>query len=235
MAKVLLIEDDPIVQHLVRSALLEVCELSNAATVAEAMSVLETNTFDLIVLDIVLPDGDGYDFCKALRENPKYMDTPVVMLTSKSAIDERVRGFVVGADDYVVKPFSAKELSARVSSKLKKRKGLFRTDFTIGNFFVDLKTQNVSALNPAGMKQALNLTPIEFRLMVHFLQYEGYIFSRPELVKVVWGDSTHVSTHTVDTHISSLRKKMGESSRHLKAIFRRGYCLDGISAVERRQ
>lgn len=231
--KVLLVEDDEIAYRVVKDALRELCELIYAPNLTAARAALDANVISLIVLDVHLPDGDGFEFCKELRLKDKYSTLPVIFLTGRADVADRVLGFDLGADDYVVKPLEPREFSARIAAQIRKR---FETSPTIsrGSFYADMSTLSVSTTSGDGRKQPLPLTPTEAKLMIHFLQNEGKIFSREDLIKKIWGDTTHISPHTVDTHISSLRKKIaGDVSHTLKSIMRKGYCLQNKATTAR--
>jgi two-component system, OmpR family, phosphate regulon response regulator PhoB len=221
--KVLLVEDASDMQLMVQSTLGASCEVLCAKSLKEAEELLTKERFDLMVLDVVLPDGNGFEFCKTIKARSELENLAIIFLTGENQVNDRVLGFDLGADDYVVKPFEPNEFRARVLSKLKGR-ALFQeqTSFSSGIFYVDWPLQKAS-LRKDQFKQDLGLTPIEFKLLVQFLRNEGKIFSREELLTAVWGQSTHVTEHTVDTHISSLRKKVGEYGKYFKAVVRKGY------------
>lgn len=223
--RVLLVEDQIVMQKVVAASLADVCELTWVISVALAESELKFNTYSLIILDVLLPDGSGFDFCQRVRSQDQYNSIPIIFLTGQADVDHRVHGFAIGADDYVVKPFEPKEFRARIEAWLKKDASTIQTCLKRNNFRLDLMAQKAFHSIEDGAEQNLNLTPIEFKLLAHLIKYEGQVFSREELMATVWGQGVHVSAHTVDTHISSLRKKIGDSGSHLKAILKRGYCL----------
>ena len=146
-----------------------------------------------------------------------------MFLTGNAGVDQRVLGFELGADDYIVKPFEPKEFRARILAKIKRRTG--KSSFALSVFRIDLPTQKATMDTSEGPVE-LTLTPIEFKLLVHFLRNEGQVFSREDLLTSVWGGTVHVSGHTVDTHISALRKKLGEYGSCFRAVVKRGYCFN---------
>lgn len=223
--KVLLVEDQILVQKVVEASISDICDLKWVTSVAQAELELREHPYSLIVLDVVLPDGSGFEFCRRVRAQDQFKDVPIIFLTGQGEIDHRVHGFSLGADDYVVKPFEPKEFRARIEVRLKKLESGMQTSLVRHNFRLDLMGQKAFMTPKDGAELNLNLTPIEFKLLAHFMKNEGQTFSREELMNTVWGKGVHVSAHTVDTHISSLRKKMGESGVYLKAIMKRGYCL----------
>lgn len=221
---VLLVDDSKAMQMTVSSAISSLCQLTCASNIEEAQAQLNRQDFSLVLLDVSLPDGNGFEFCKQLRNNPKFKELPIIFLTGETEIEQRVLGFELGADDYVTKPIEPQEFIARVISKLRKSKA-GQTNFRKGDFKIDLNIQKAFLIGNDSSETPLALTPIEFKLLVHFLQNEGKIFSREILLQTVWGDTVHVLGHTVDTHISSLRKKIGTFGSCLKAVMKRGYCF----------
>lgn len=206
-------------QIVVQSLLGPVYELTCVENLAQAEKALKDETFSLLLLDVILPDGDGFVFCEKLRKDSSMLNLPIIFLTSKNDIEDRVRGFNLGADDYVVKPLEPNEFMARVKAKLVRRQATKPPDiFKKGNFKIDSISQKVYLSD-----RELGLTPIEFKLFSLFLKNEGQVYSRPDLKKFVWGPSIHLSDHTVDTHVSSLRKKLAPYSPCLKSVVKTGY------------
>lgn len=213
-------------QLMLRTALEDKFTLTFAESLVEAERVLASGTYDLVLLDVLLPDGTGFELFERLKSTT-LADVPVLFLTGQTEIDQRVKGLSLGADDYILKPFNAAELRARIAAHLRRREGgsTKQTTFTKAGFRVDTALQRVSQTAPGGGEQQLDLTRIEFKLLLHFLRNAGEIFSRAQLLKQVWGDDTHVSEHTVDTHISSLRKKIGLHNGEIKSVVKKGYCF----------
>lgn len=229
--KVLLVEDAPDMQVIVRATIGKDCDLSCASSIAEAEKILKSNDFDMILLDVVLPDGSGFEFCQKLRSQALTRSLPIFFLTGQDEVEQRVLGFEIGGDDYIVKPFEPNEFRARVFGKLKRAGAASeQTSFTRGIFTVDWGSQKAQMKTSEGTVVDLHLTPIEFKLLVQFLRHEGRTFSREELLTAVWGGTVHVSGHTVDTHISSLRKKVGEYSSYFRAVVKKGYCYSPVAA-----
>jgi Response regulators consisting of a CheY-like receiver domain and a winged-helix DNA-binding domain len=220
--KVLLVEDARETQLIVKAALSDICQLTVVETIAEGRKEISTGSYALLVLDVKLPDGNGFEFCKNLRETDRFIDLPIVMLTGESETARKVHGFEIGADDYVTKPFDAQEFRARISRKLRRGN---KVGFTKDGYRVDYNSHRIFEQMDNAEEQALSLTPLEFKLFAHFLQNEGTIFTREELLELFWGGDIHVSKHTVDTHISSLRKKIGNTGAFLRSVFKKGYCL----------
>lgn len=217
--KILLVEDTRAMQIVVQSLLGPIYDLTCVDNLADAEKSLKANSYALLLLDVVLPDGDGFTFCEKLRKDSSLLNLPIIFLTSKNEVQDRVRGFNLGADDYVVKPLEPNEFTARVQAKLSRSQSTKPADvFTKGEFKVDSISQK------AYMGETeLGLTPIEYKLFSLFLRNENQVYSRASLKKSVWGPSIHLSDHTVDTHVSSLRKKLGRYSPCLKSVVKTGY------------
>lgn len=227
--KILLVEDQILIQKVVEASVSDFCDLMWVTSVAQAEQELIHNPYSLIILDVLLPDGSGFEFCRKIRAQDQFKEVPIIFLTGQGEVDHRVHGFALGADDYVVKPFEPKEFRARIEVRLKKIESGMQTSLIRHNFRLDLMGQKAFMTPGDGAELNLNLTPIEFKLLAHFMKHEGQTFSREDLMNTVWGKGVHVSAHTVDTHISSLRKKMGDCGVYLKAIMKRGYCLSFAS------
>ena len=193
-------------------------------TIAQATQKIEEEKFDLVLLDVMLPDGDGYQFCSLMQANDKTRNIPVIFLTSKGAAPDKVLGFSVGADDYVVKPIEPLEFRARVAAKLKKRERDQRdAEFlNLGDVQINSAAQRAFVVEN-GRKRDLNLTPIEFRLLTCLARNEEQLFSREQLLDTLWGTDVHVFPRSIDTHISKLRKKLGSKAYRIQSVHGTGY------------
>lgn len=220
---VLLVEDASAMQILVQSLIGTICNLKSVSTLNAAEIELNANDFDLLLLDVGLPDGNGFEFCQKLRAGEHNQDLPIMFLTGKDDVQDKVKGFSLGADDYVVKPPEPNEFIARVKAKLARTHAIKNsTKFVKGPFKLDLISQK-AYLSEKDIETDLELTPIEFKLFAIFLKNEGKPHPRADLKKSVWGPSIHLSDHTVDTHVSSLRKKLTIYGAGLKSVVRTGY------------
>ncbi len=224
--KILLVEDSADFQFLVKLSLKNNFHLDIASTLAEGRSLCARNTYDLYILDILLPDGSGYDFCTELQSNVNTRFTPVIFLTSKSTITEKVIGFSLGADDYITKPFIAAELYARVESKIKKNSRFIHQEerLNYGPFNVNISNFEVKLAYP-DREQKVNLTPNEFKILVKLIKSREKIISREQIMDSVWGRGTYIADRTIDKHISSLRKKLGTLAEYIKTVPQFGYIL----------
>jgi DNA-binding response OmpR family regulator len=160
---------------------------------------------DLLILDVMLPDGDGFDFCRTLKADAEVRQTPVLFLTARSQEIDRVLGLEIGGDDYVTKPFSPRELLARVKVHLRRAGGERPADepTEAGPITLDKASRRVF-LNG----EALALTATEFKLLEFFLAHPGRVYSREQLLNSIWGEDTHVTPRNVDVHIRRLRERI---------------------------
>lgn len=222
---ILIIEDD----ENLRLTLADILEgesylVTQAQSLGEARAALEQQSFQLIILDLMLPDGDGYALCKLLREQGNA--TPVLMLTARSLEDDLVKGFDVGADDYLVKPYRAKELLARVRALLKRETGKLKgvDEFEVNGFQVDRGARTVKD----GSKQVLDFTPKELDVFFYLWDNPHRAVSRDQLLERVWGKVV-VDPRTVDNFISSIKKKLSlsmGSAAYIETVRGVGYRLE---------
>jgi two-component system, OmpR family, phosphate regulon response regulator PhoB len=222
---VLVVEDEPdirnlIVHHLTRDGF----RCRAAASGADALQRVKAATPDLVVLDLMLPGMDGLDVCRRLRGDPKSAGVPIIMLTAKADEVDRVLGLEMGADDYVVKPFSPKELVARVRAVLRRTRPAAAGHVVRGGAI---------ALDPARHRvtvagAAVELTPKEFDLLQALLEGAGRVLTREHLLNTVWGyaRADEIESRTVDVHVRRLRAKLGEESRRIATVKSIGYRFD---------
>lgn len=222
--KVLLIEDDLSITELVRYNLERAnYDIDTVADGEEGLYIAIQDTPDVILLDWMLPNLSGLEICRQLRRNEGTANVPIILLTARADEPDRVRGLEMGADDYVVKPFSPKELIARIQAVLRRvRPALAGEDL----IFEDIRLDNVShRVTRDG--SAVQLGPTEYRLLRHFMENPGRVFSREQLLDSVWGHNVYVEPRTVDVHIRRLRKAMNESGKdYIRTVRSAGYALD---------
>ncbi|MEE2674782.1 MAG: response regulator [Myxococcota bacterium] len=206
--KILVVEDDPLVAKVVERMLLKGnYSVSMAGDAEQAKSLLAEDTADLILLDWVLPRESGIDFLEWLKDQPRSKVIPVVMMTSKSKEAEVLKGFASGVDDYVRKPFSSRELLARVKAVLRRTSRVDEAGMIeAGDLQLNVHSR---ALFIAGEQVAL--TPIGYGLLLFFLRSPGRVHARDALREAVWGSSVHVAPRTIDVHIASLRNALRPS------------------------
>lgn len=206
MKKILIIEDEEsILMALEDNLRLEGYEVACAEDGAQGLSTARERKFDLIILDIMLPKMDGFEVCKQLRKEG--IGTPILMLTAKSQEIDKVLGLELGADDYVTKPFSPRELLARVKALLRRTEQI-RQDtarYSFGGLEVDFTTYEAKKKG-----KPVNLTALEFDLLHFLIEHKGQVMSRNSILDEVWGRDVYIQPRTVDKHIGELRKKLEE-------------------------
>ena len=230
MKNILIVEDSPEVQLLVRGALGARDNLYFANSFTDAISLINRVNFDLALIDVGLPDGDGFQVCSILKANEKTEQTQIIFLTSRSNLADKLVGFSVGADDYILKPFEPLELRARIESRLK-RNSSSKNILIKGPLKLDLPCQKVYLLDQDQTRD-LHVTPIEFRLLYFFWTHEGHILSRAQLLAGAWGADVSIAERSVDVHIHSLRRKLGPISNSIRSVFAEGYSFSMKSAPD---
>ena len=220
---ILIVEDEPDLAEVVRySAEKEGFSPRVALTGQRALELAsEEPSPDLVLLDLMLPDMSGIEICRRLRADPKTAQVPIIMVTARDDEIDRIVGFEVGADDYVTKPFSVRELILRVRAVLRRRASPSedaRTRLSAGQVRVDMDAHRVWA-----SEQELQLTPLEFKLLTTLIQRRGRVQTRERLLQDVWEYSVDVTTRTVDTHVKRLREKLGEAGSVIETVRGIGY------------
>lgn len=224
MAKILVIEDSVDAYQLINRTFSGSAHLEWAKSQREASQLLEKKDFDLILLDVMLPDGDGFQLCSILQTHEKWNTIPIIFLTAKNALSDRILGFSVGADDFITKPFDSLELKARVEGKLRKRERSMNEadNIRIGDLEINKSSQRVF-LSESGHARQIDLTPLEFRILVLLASRPNVVVTRNEILDSVWGENVHVYTRSVDTHVSKLRKKLGAKDYYISSVHGSGY------------
>jgi len=226
MAKILVVDDDSHIRELICVILSkEGFSIVEASDGKDALSLLEAERVDLIILDIMMPIMDGWSFCQEIRRY--YSDTlPILMLTAKGETAQKVKGFNLGADDYLVKPFDVAELVARVKVLLKRYQVTAANQITIGKVVIDRSTYTVSVGN-----ERITLPLKEFELLFKLATHQQKTFSREQLIEDIWGFDYEGDERTVDVHIKRLRQRFSQEDCPFKIITIRGlgYRLEGIS------
>lgn len=232
MNQVLLVEDDELNRYTIERILKDRCEISSCASLQEANALIIKKEFDLILLDVALPDGDGFQFLAHIRNIQKHSQTPVLFITGKSSTSDQVLGYSLGADDYIIKPIEPVVLQAKINSKLKRQSIAPTPCIEIGNLKLDSIKQKACLNGDGGQKEPLDLTPMELKLLSYFITREEHVISRVQLLDEVWGNSIHIVDRTIDTHISHLRKKLLNCSHTIEAIRGLGYRLIKKSSLK---
>lgn len=222
--KIVVIEDDQDILNLLSHYLgKEGYSVKSAQDGARGLKLIKQETPDLVVLDLMLPELDGLEVCKRLRMDPRTSTLPMIMLTAKGEESDKIVGLELGADDYVTKPFSPKELVARVKALLRRsehREEGEQPSYRYGPLVLDVTRHEVKA----GGKE-IRLTAKEFGLLVQLLKNKGRVLTREVLLDTVWGYDSEVTTRTVDVHIRRLREKIPVLSEAIVTVKSYGYKL----------
>jgi DNA-binding response OmpR family regulator len=218
---ILIVEDDKNISKLIKYNLEKEGFLCTVViTGEEAINFLDSQTADLILLDIMLPKIDGFETCRRIRQEKTMAGIPIIMLTARGEEVDRIVGLELGADDYMVKPFSPRELILRVKAVLKRGRGAEseKDILTADKIIMDIPRHVVKV---DGKK--IELSPMEFRLLQLLVNRKGRVQSRDVLLDDVWGISADVTTRTVDTHIKFLRQKLGKHAHIIETVRGIGY------------
>jgi DNA-binding response OmpR family regulator len=220
-SKVLVVDDEPEAVELVEFNLKQAgYSVVTAADGTEALTKARAALPSLIVLDLMLPEVDGLEVCKMLRRDPSTAAVPIIMLTAKAAEIDRILGLELGADDYLTKPFSPRELVLRVKKLLQRDRATGEDQETLafGDLVIDVPRHVVSWRG-----KSIDLTATEFKLLTVLAQRRGRVQSREQLLRDVWEYNSLVDTRTVDTHMRRLREKLGPAAKHLDTVRGVGY------------
>ena len=207
---ILVVEDEEAIREMLMIVLQQSgFEVMAAADAKEAQRVLEQNKTDLILLDWMLPGISGVEWARRLKKESLYRDVPIILLTARGEEEDKVRGLEIGADDYMTKPFSPKELVARIKAVLR-RTGKINDlgQIVLSDLVLDTEQHRLSI----GIEQ-LDVSPTEFRLMQFFMTHPDKVYSRSQLLDHVWGSNIYIEERTVDVHIRRLRKILAEYGR----------------------
>lgn len=221
-ARILVVDDEPdilsvLVYHLSR----EGYRVTTAVNGQGALTMADAERPDLIILDLMLPGMDGYEVLQRLRRADRTNSIPVILLTARRAEDERVRGFEVGADDYITKPFSARELTLRVEALLRRAKAepvSASRRISVGPVALDREAHRAFSEGAE-----VDLTPLEYRLLEVLLERRGRVQSRRQLLQAVWDTNAAIETRTVDMHVARLRTKLGGAAPLIETVRGIGY------------
>ena len=224
-ARMLLVEDDDSIAELLGYHFGRAdFEVKRTADGEEALLLAAETPPDVVLLDWMLEGLSGIEVCRRLRRAPATANVPIIMLTARGEEEDRVRGLETGADDYVTKPFSPRELVARVGAVLRRVRPALAGEQLA---YADLEMDTVSHKVRRG-GESLALGPTEFRLLRHFLEHPGHVFSRERLLDSVWGHDSEIEARTVDVHIRRLRKaiNIGDRPDIIRTVRSAGYALD---------
>ena len=226
----LLIEDDEaiaelIVWHFAREGF----SVRQTPDGEQALVLVEERVPDIVLLDWMIESLPGIEVCRRLRRNPKSANVPIIMLTARGEEEDRIRGLETGADDYVTKPFSPRELVARVSAVLRRLRPALAGELLA---YADIELDSVAHKVVRG-GQIVAMGPTEFRLLRHFMEHPGRVFSRGQLLDSVWGQDSDIELRTVDVHIRRLRKAINlpGTADIIRTVRSAGYALDAANNV----
>ncbi|QIK57099.1 response regulator transcription factor [Erysipelothrix sp. HDW6A] len=220
MKKMLVVDDEASIRQLIKKYAsrdnFTVVEASNGIEAIEA--VLE-NDFEIIILDLMMPEMNGFDACKQIREETK---APIIMLTARDGEFDKYQGFELGIDDYVVKPFSPRELMYRVEAILKRTNSSIQNDsYTLDDLVVNFAGRSVRIGN-----ERIDVSPKEYELLVYLIKNKGLALERDQIISKVWGYDFEGDDRTLDTHIKRLRRKLGDYQGHIVTLRGIGYRFD---------
>ena len=222
---ILVIEDEAALVRLIRYNLeAEGFAVLDAPDGEEALLVLEERNVDLVLLDWMLPNLSGIEVCRRIRRKPETRNLPVIMLTARGEEGDRIRGLNAGADDYLAKPFSYKELIARIHAVLRRiRPALEEETLSFHDVQMNVATHRVTRHD-----RPVHLGPTEFRLLRYLMEHPGRVFARDQLIDAVWGRDAYVDERTVDVHIRRLRRELnaGDVVDLIRTVRAAGYALD---------
>jgi len=221
--KLLLVEDDSEIREIIADYFIEksngVLDIHNAETGIDGQLSCMNNEYDLVLLDVMLPEVDGFTICRELR---KTSDVPIIFITARHSENDRLYGYQLGCDDYVTKPFSLAELYAKVTALLRRSKGMVRREVkNAGNIKLDPYRCTVYVND-----DEVILAPIEFAILKILLENNGKVVSRDSLIIRIWGCDFDGNERVVDNHVKKLRKAIGIASAQIKTVFKKGYKLE---------
>jgi two-component system phosphate regulon response regulator PhoB len=218
--KILVVDDEPDVLELVQYNLTKAgFQVRTVSDGAEAVKQVREAPPDLIVLDLMMPEIDGIEVCKLIRADPRTSGILILMLTARASEMDRVLGLEVGADDYLTKPFSPRELVIRIRNLLGRQESIRKKDvIQAGNLCIEVSKHDVTVKG-----KRIDLTATEFNLLTVLAQRSGRVQSREQLLRDVWEYDSLIDTRTVDTHVRRLRHKLGAAAKHIETVRSIGY------------
>lgn len=225
--KILVVEDEKSHQLIIQKSLTGFYDFVIASSAAEARVHLRAGHFDVFLLDIMLGDGTGFEVLNEIRAYENFRVTPVLLLTVREDIKSKLLGFSMGGDDYIIKPAEPLELRARIDAKLRKlnevKTQVSQSLMHLGELVLDPERQAVWVAGQGGHNTALDLTPLEFRLLFYMGRNANEPLTREKILSHVWGDSTHVLNRSVDSYVAALRRKLGTYGKCIKSVHGVGY------------
>jgi two-component system phosphate regulon response regulator PhoB len=224
---ILVLEDSPEYQMFLKAALQFEYRVFLCSDVAGAQDILRRHSIHLAILDVNLENENGFEFCSSIKRQLSYAEIPILFLTSRSNSVDKITGFSLGAEDYVVKPVDGLELLARINvifRRSKKQKALL-ANTEVGGVSIDWSSQKVF-ISENNRPKEIFFTATEFKILGYLLQNPNRVITRESLLDKVWGNASNVIDRTVDTHVHAIRKKLGPKSAYLKTIAGTGYLFE---------
>lgn len=216
MKKILIVDDEEKIRSLVKKyALHEGFDAQCAGGGSEAIKLLQNGQFDLVVLDVMMPDMDGYETARKIRA---FLDVPIIMLTAKGEEHDKIKGFECGVDDYVTKPFSPRELMLRICAVLKRSNNTAHRVYVVGTLTIDETSRKVTLSD-----EEITLSPKEYELLTYMVKNSGVAISRDRFISEIWGYDYDGFDRTLDTHVKLLRRKLGEFGDRIQTVRGVGY------------
>lgn len=232
MHKILLVEDSIEIHELIRCALGASHDLTIVSSVFNAKEAIQSHQFDLVVVDLNLPDGDGIAILSLLQSMPADVAPAVIICSTRNSVEDRVLGFQLGTDDYIPKPIDLREFKVRIESKLKKLSQQHEKTIITDNIEVMQSSHRVF-LNPAPdlnehvtARTEVFLTSSEYRLLLAFVKNKDRVMQREQLIDSLWGADKSISDRAIDFHIAALRKKLGVHGKAIRTIYGYGYVYE---------
>lgn len=225
MSKILLIDDSQDIGDLITLGL-SPYPVTVARSICEAEQALKAASYEVFIVDVNLPDGNGFDFCVNLCQNQFYQNIPKIILSGNDQVSDKVYGFSCGADDYMTKPFHVVELRARVDRLLRRMQSPMKNFLSFGPFSFDMEFLKCFIVD-GNSKQDLQLTPTEFRIFLTLAKSEGHVVTRKDLEQAAWEPlGANIKIRGIDTHIAHLRKKLGAEMNVIVSVYGQGYSFN---------
>lgn len=226
MPEILLIDDNQDIGELITVGL-RPHSVTHARSFCEAEQALKASSYDLLIIDINLPDGNGFDFCMRLSQNPQYQNVPKIILSAEKEVADKVYGFSCGADDYLTKPFHLAELRARIESLIRRMQPQVKNIIAVAGFSFDTEFLKCYRVASDDSKKDLELTPTEFRIFITLVKAKGHVVTRKNLEQAAWEpQGAHIKIRGIDTHIAHLRKKLGADMNMIVSVYGQGYSFN---------
>lgn len=222
LQKILLVDDCPLLCSAIEKVLSGEYAIQTALTLLDAKIFLDRENFDLVILDLDLPDGSGLQFCSHIRREEDTKETPIIILSGQSDFDTKTTGLDLGADDFIAKPFNKNEFCARIRARLRTSRSTQMEILKKGPFTVDRHAQKIF-ISESNKLRDLSLTKCEYIILLFLLQKDSQVFSRNDLIEGCFGKDYNVSARAMDLHVFGIRNKIGDHHNFIKTVYGAGY------------